>query len=371
MNDKPSTPIIVLGMHRSGTSMLAGMLDILGVYLGNEDNLMPADQDVNAKGFWEREDVVAIHEEVLATLGTNWQSVASLPSDWPNDPRLSTCKQRLLELVRSDFLSKPLWGMKDPRMCRLLPLWLDLFNALDVTPRFIHIVRHPTEVASSLAKRNGFSTDYALILWLRHVTDAISHSAGFRQCHVSYADLNKDWYAAAQKIAQELDVQWPASIDSDSVHQQMDAFISRDLWHHRDDKQPHIEVPCLHNITDAYQQLSESNPESCTTTRESTLDAVNTDCASLLRLLDQSSGVLSRQASDWYDYMRKFQIENEKLTERVHSDATKLTELHDIRHKQEKEIQRLTAANAELQDTIRTWGFNRLQERLSRWLGRS
>src|SRR5215472_599841 len=71
-----STALVVLGMHRSGTSALTGMLHHLGVTLG--ENLMPATID-NPRGYWEHADIVKVHERLMASLGWDWHDVRSLP----------------------------------------------------------------------------------------------------------------------------------------------------------------------------------------------------------------------------------------------------------------------------------------------------
>jgi len=231
LNTKQKQVILVIGMHRSGTSLLAGILRILGVSLGEEKRLMHAQQNVNAKGFWEHKEIGAIHEELLAILGSYWSSIAPLPEEWWNDKRILPYRQRLLNIVRDEFLGNSLWGMKDPRVCRLLPLWRSIFEEIGYSPKCIIISRHPYEVASSLAKRDGLSPTYSLVLWLIHVLELEEYSRGFKRSWVTYEALNTDWEHTVLKVSGDIEVTWPCPVNSTEVKCAMAAFVSKGLWH--------------------------------------------------------------------------------------------------------------------------------------------
>ena len=121
-----STALIVLGMHRSGTSALTGMLHHLGVALG--EHLMPATPD-NPRGYWEHSDIVSVHERLMAALGWGWDDIRSLPAGFEHGEAAQAAGRELLAIVDRDFAGAPLWGLKDPRLCRLMPLWTELFAA--------------------------------------------------------------------------------------------------------------------------------------------------------------------------------------------------------------------------------------------------
>ena len=104
--------ILIVGMHRSGTSALAGVLSRLGVKLG--ENLLPAALGVNDRGFWEHEEIVGVHERILAALGHAWDDVRPLPDDWWQDARVRPLRDEILRIVRRDFSGAALWGSTYP-----------------------------------------------------------------------------------------------------------------------------------------------------------------------------------------------------------------------------------------------------------------
>src|ERR1700756_4341092 len=164
-----STAVIVLGMHRSGTSALAGTLHHLGVELG--EHLMPASPD-NPRGYWEHRDIVTVNHGLIAELGAAWDDIRPLPASWERGEAALRSSTKLVSIMTRHFAQAPLWGLKDPRLCRLLPLWTTVLAQLRVKPRFILALRHPRDVAASLAARDRLSEAHAGLLWLRHVLEA-------------------------------------------------------------------------------------------------------------------------------------------------------------------------------------------------------
>src|SRR5215467_6029736 len=106
-----STALVVLGMHRSGTSALTGMLHHLGVTLG--DRLMAATLD-NPRGYWEHRDVVAAHERLMTALGWGWDDIRSLPPGFERSEPALVARRELAGVLHRDFADAPLWGVKDP-----------------------------------------------------------------------------------------------------------------------------------------------------------------------------------------------------------------------------------------------------------------
>src|SRR6202035_743232 len=103
-----STAIIVLGMHRSGTSALTGMLHHLGVALG--ERLMPATAD-NPRGYLEHIDIVAAHERILSALGWSWDDIRALPAGFEHSEAAAEGRRELAAIVRRAFAGAALWGL--------------------------------------------------------------------------------------------------------------------------------------------------------------------------------------------------------------------------------------------------------------------
>ncbi|HZV23736.1 MAG TPA: hypothetical protein VFF93_08210, partial [Luteimonas sp.] len=150
--DQPSQVVLVLGMHRSGTSAVTGALRLRGFALG-EDLMRPAPD--NPKGFWEHAGIVALHDGVLEAIGRAWNDPRPLPEGWLSHPKVRAAQDDLETLLRADFGAMKRWAVKDPRLCLLLPMWRPVLAALGVEARALMVARHPGEVAASLRARNG------------------------------------------------------------------------------------------------------------------------------------------------------------------------------------------------------------------------
>lgn len=225
-----STALIVLGMHRSGTSALTGMLHHLGVALGTR--LMPATDD-NPRGYWEHLDIVRVNQRLMAALGLNWDDIRAPPAGFERDDAARAAGCELAALLERDFAATPLWGVKDPRVCRLMPLWAGLLAAAQVAPRYLLAVRHPLDVAASLAARDGIGTARALLLWLGHLLDAERATRAAPRLIVHYEDLvgGRGWRAVADRIAAAFGVTWPhAGVTAEAA---VDAFLAPELRRRR------------------------------------------------------------------------------------------------------------------------------------------
>lgn len=194
----PSPQALVLGMHRSGTSALTSLLDRMGFYAGPDESLMPAD-DHNARGYWELGELQAFNERLLSALGASWMDVLDL------DPR------RLNETARVRFQGRARlfinhldsygpWVIKDPRLCLLLPIWLEVLDR----PVCILIHRHPLAVARSLSRRNGLPTLVGIALWERYNLAALEYSRGLPRALVSYRELVDHPAGAAAQLVRSL-----------------------------------------------------------------------------------------------------------------------------------------------------------------------
>ncbi|NUB24862.1 hypothetical protein [Azospirillum brasilense] len=165
---------IVLGMHRSSTSLTAGALHRLGIDMTDGD--LAADE-FNKGGYYERFHLVELHDRFLESLGSRWDSLSPLAPGWWRDPPALALRNKIVDRLRAELPHSPqrLWGLKDPRLMRLLPLWLDVCVDLDLEPRIILVTRTPEEVAASLARRDNMSRDDALVLWAVYHMEFLQH----------------------------------------------------------------------------------------------------------------------------------------------------------------------------------------------------
>lgn len=152
-------PVAVVGMHRSGTSMVAQMLGAAGLHLGLAEELLPASAD-NPDGYWEHAGFHRLNESVLAELGGGWDLPPLVPERWRDRPEVEQYAADAQRLI-GGFKGKEPWGWKDPRTCLTFGLWRELIPDL----KAVICVRNPLEVALSLNRRGMFSYTTGLELW--------------------------------------------------------------------------------------------------------------------------------------------------------------------------------------------------------------
>lgn len=187
---------------------MARAINLLGVDLGSE--MLPPKFD-NRHGYWEHRGIFELHELLLSKVGSAWHEYRPMAAGWQDGAEVAAIRGELTALLDREFRNAPLWGVKDPRLGRLLPLWLDALAELGVEPRFVILVRNPLEVVDSLERRNGFSHSKSILLCLTEMVAAIQATEGHCRAFVSYADLLADWRPVVEGIARDLRIEWPLS----------------------------------------------------------------------------------------------------------------------------------------------------------------
>jgi hypothetical protein len=218
--------ICTLGMHRSGTSLVSRILNLLGVHLGPDPAVTAVGSD-NVKGFWEHLFIARINDEILSRFGGRWEHPPTLPADWANDPRLSDLEERARAMVAADFGEAPLWGWKDPRTSVTLAFWQKLIGPM----RYVICVRNPAAVVASLARRNHFAVDQADWLWLAYNQSLLAQTTGQPRLVVFYEDLVDDVLPTLRRLAAFIGHAERA--DDPHVQQAVSEFRERELCHHR------------------------------------------------------------------------------------------------------------------------------------------
>lgn len=256
-------------MHRSGTSALTRTLSLVGGALGS--NLAPGVAGDNDLGFWEPVEVVALHDRALASAGSTWDDVSRFPEAWFASEVGRAYGDELLSLLRREFADVPLFAIKDPRLCRLVPLWLGVLARLGVRAQFVLPLRNPAEVAGSLKARNDFPLSKGYLVWLRNVLDAEHATRGQDRVFVTYEALLQDWRSVVQRIGEGLGIQWPRL--SRTAEAEIEDFLSPGLRRQRADwaeVRQRGEVPeWVVRAYDASLRLTEDGPAA-----EAELDAV-------------------------------------------------------------------------------------------------
>ena len=252
MNADISTAILVAGMHRSGTSALTGALNVLGISLG-EHLLAPGDD--NPKGYWEHQSVVEIHERLLAALERRWDDVRPLPVGWLTSEAAQTALVEISEMVSREFAGAPVWAVKDPRICRFLPLWIEALRTMGIRPVVLFAARTPSEVAASIAARNHWSAPVSEMLWLRHVLEAEAASRMVSRTTIIYDDLLADPAATVSTALARLDI----GITRPSAAEQgaLAEFVDSADRHHAHRKTEENSTALAQIVDAAYASLAE------------------------------------------------------------------------------------------------------------------
>lgn len=219
--DRTRRGLFVLGMHRSGTSATAGALQRLGFDLGEE--LIEAAPD-NPKGYFEHAAAVAANESLLDALDRSWDDVRALPGDWTRSDAARAAVPAIAAVL-DGFHGRSRWALKDPRLCRTLPLWLEAAADRGLETRCLLVLRHPVEVAASLRARDGMAEEIAAMLWLRHVLESLRASAARPRTFLTYDALMRDPQAALGAAC--------ARIGFDVGDADVRAFVDARDRHHR------------------------------------------------------------------------------------------------------------------------------------------
>jgi len=218
--------ILVAGMHRSGTSALTRVLNLLGCDTAR--SLIPGDQ-FNEKGYWESREIADLNEAVLDSAGTTWRDWEPFNPDWYGSPKEDEFRERALAVLEDQFGAARFFVLKDPRVCRILPFWRNVIEAFGATPLVVSPIRNPVEIGESLLRRDGINPRIGQLLWLRHVLDAERDSRDLRRVYTTYDDLLADWQLVARRITGELGQRWPRRSTSSEV--EIERFLSPCLRH--------------------------------------------------------------------------------------------------------------------------------------------
>ncbi len=225
MSVKKKRLIVVLGMHRSGTSAVARSLQALGVQLGA--NLMPPMEGVNSKGFWEDLDINAFNIELMNFLGADWHSLCPLEFRSEEEIKENPFFLRAVEIIRRKLDAHTIFGFKDPRVAKLLNFWRVVFQHCEVETDYVLAIRNPLSIVQSLAKRDGFESEKSYLLWLDHVITSLVYSTNGRRVLVDYDNLIASPDLQLKRISQQLNL----TISNDGLDEYRTKFLDNDLRH--------------------------------------------------------------------------------------------------------------------------------------------
>lgn len=224
-SERPATDLVcVVGMHRSGTSLLTRILNLLGINLGPAEQIMAPDDRANPTGYWENERIVGLNDRLLSQLGGTWDNPPALPSSWETDPALDPLRDDARSIVAEIGAGGAIAAFKDPRTSLVLPFWKTVVPIAGT----ILMVRHPFQVAASLGVRDGMHPEDAARLWTRYTIDGWSHHS--ERIVVNFEAALEDPVLCALHLANFLGIGEPAAAALAEIR----AFADPALSHHAD-----------------------------------------------------------------------------------------------------------------------------------------
>ena len=209
--------IFIIGMHRSGTSMITGILHKCGLELGG--NLLMGARD-NPLGHFESRRFIRINQEILIRNGGRW-------FDPPKDIRFHPGMKEKMRQFVNGFNPQKISGFKDPRTCLTLPLWREVIHPEPI--KAVMVVRPFSAIAKSLQRRNDFNIAKGERLADQYVRSAFAAVNKYKIPYVTavYHRFFKDWKRELEPILEFTGLKLP--VDTSGIEQ----FIDKRLWHNR------------------------------------------------------------------------------------------------------------------------------------------
>ncbi len=219
--------VLVVGMHRSGTSAMARVLSIAGAALPKD--VMPANPS-NEAGHWEPIDVANFNDRLLAKLDSRWDSVFAPRRNRKGALPLSRYKAEAQQIIREQYGDESLIVLKEPRVTLLIDFWEEVLNAEGFQCAFVIMVRDPAEVAASLKVRDQMERTRALLLWATYMSQADLLTRHARRMFCSYERLLGEPEAVLDSIEEKLEVDLPRRTVKSVA--EIDKFLQPTLRHH-------------------------------------------------------------------------------------------------------------------------------------------
>lgn len=229
MSAHPPRPkaLLILGMHRSGTSAVTRAVNLLGAHIGSKILLPGAG---NSEGFWEHADAMHINHDLLTAFGHSWFDIRQLPPDWLQQPAAQDALVRIETVIRNEFAAYPLVALKDPRICLTAPLWIRAFETLGYDVQCLLVVRDPREVADSLQAREQWPREPIFLLWAHYMMEAVLATREHTRALITYDQLLDDWRDTLHRVASALTLAWPRG--ESAAGADIDAFLHSGHRHH-------------------------------------------------------------------------------------------------------------------------------------------
>jgi hypothetical protein len=224
-------------MHRSGTSAVTRVVNLLGAEIG-KSILMPGEG--NSEGFWEHFDAMHVDHDLLLAFGHTWFDIRRLPADWQQHGAARVARDRASAIIRKEFTGHALVTIKDPRMCLTAPVWIEAFEAAGFDVQCLFVVRDPGEVAGSLQAREKWPREPIFLLWAHYMMEAVLATRQHARSLITYDQLLNDWRGTMERVASELQLPWPRG---EAAAADIDAFLHKGHRHHSAASETNSDIP--------------------------------------------------------------------------------------------------------------------------------
>jgi hypothetical protein len=220
---------LVLGMARSGTSAITRGLNALGIDLGNQ--LTPANDKWNPKGFWEDSEVVyQINAKLFRALHFQPYGIDMPDRKQQLSQELDPIRQSAIDLLNQRFANTDFWGFKDPSTIKLLPFWQNVLSSLEIQENYVIALRNPLSVATSYKKLTGSEMEIGLLLWLMHSIQAIDETLSKKRLVVSYERMMQNPKAQLERIKNYFTI--PTMTLPVAIDEYVNTFLDKTLHHY-------------------------------------------------------------------------------------------------------------------------------------------
>ena len=217
--------ILILGMHRSGTSALTRVVSLMGAALPKS---ILGKNHSNLRGHWESEVLIKSHEAFLARFDSDWKDWQRLKMPRKTSLKAQSFIEEFQTLLESEFSkADDVWLVKEPRICRFASLYIDALKEASESLHSVIMVRNPLEVAASLEARDDMNKLDALHLWLTHMLEAEIATRGERRSMIAYDDFLMSPVKTAQKLSKDFDFSLPYNVND--VKSQIESYVSPSL----------------------------------------------------------------------------------------------------------------------------------------------
>lgn len=227
-DDQRKNIFLILGVPRSGTSVISKGLNSLGIDFGN--NLIKSGK-WNPTGFFEDYDFVfKVNHKVLSRFGLTWDSLRIVDKQCQTSVELESLHEIAVDLLMERFANTNFWGFKDPQTSRIVPFWEHIFERLNLQSQYIIALRNPLSSAHSFQTMTGNDIQKGLILWLVHLIPAIEATHHKKRVFVSYDAILNNPRFQLERLHQKLGLNW--ALKSEAINNFSDEFLNKKLHHH-------------------------------------------------------------------------------------------------------------------------------------------